>query len=45
MFAFLVAHENIQDYNKPLFITKCCQRQNWPKWKESIQAELSSLRK
>ena len=45
MFAFLVANEIINDDYELRSITKCRQRQDWPKWKEAIQAELASLGK
>ena len=45
MFAFSVANEIINDDYEPQSITECRQRQDWPKWKEEIQAELASLAK
>ena len=45
MFAFLVANEIINDTYESRSITECRQRQDWPKWKEAIQAELASLAK
>ena len=45
MFVFSVAHEIMHDYYEPRSITECRQRQNWPKWKEAIKTELSSLAK
>ena len=45
MFAFSMAHEIIHDDYKPRSIIECRQRQDWPKWEEAIQTELSSLTK
>ena len=45
MFAFSVANEIINCDFEPQSITKYRQRQDWPKWKEAIQAELASLAK
>ena len=35
----------MHDDYEPRFITECHQRQDWPKWEEAIQTELSSLAK
>ncbi|KAM1090301.1 hypothetical protein ACFX19_018157 [Malus domestica] len=44
MFAFAIATEIIlSDDIEPRSVDECRQRQNWPKWKDSIQAELNSL--
>ncbi|KAM2052997.1 hypothetical protein ACFX1T_002692 [Malus domestica] len=44
MFAFVVATEIIlSDDIEPHSVDECKQRQDWPKWKDAIQAELSSL--
>ena len=40
-----MAYEIMHDDYEPLFIIKCHQWQDWPKWKEAIQAELFSLTK
>ena len=45
MFTFSVANEIINDDYEPRLITKCRQRQDWPKWKKAIQVELTSLAK
>ena len=45
IFAFSLANEIINDDYEPRSITECRQRQDWPKWKETIQAELASLDK
>ena len=45
MFASSVAHEIMHDDYEPQFIVECHQRQDWPKWEEAIQTELSSLAK
>ena len=45
MFAFSVTNEIINDDYEPRSITECRQMQDWPKWKEEIQAELASLAK
>ena len=45
MFAFSMAYEIMHDDYESRSITKCCQRQDWPKWEEAIQTELSSLAK
>jgi len=44
-FAFSVAHKIMDDDCEPQFIIECRQRQDWPKWDESIKAELASLTK
>lgn len=33
-----------EDY-KPKSVNECMHRNNWPKWKDAIQAELNSLAK
>ncbi|KAM1848657.1 hypothetical protein ACFX14_012762 [Malus domestica] len=44
MFAFAVATEIIlSDDIEPRSVDECKQRQDWPKWKDAIQAELNSL--
>ncbi|KAM0969643.1 hypothetical protein ACFX2A_018132 [Malus domestica] len=44
MFAFTVATEIIlSDDIEPHSVDECKQRQDWPKWKDAIQAELNSL--
>ena len=43
MFAFSMAHEIMHDDYEPQSIIECRQRQDWPKWEEAIQTELSSL--
>ena len=45
MFTYLVTYEIIHDDCKPQSITECRQRQDWPKWEEAIQTELSSFAK
>ena len=45
MFAFSVAHEIMYDDYESQSIIECRQRQDWPKWEEAIQTELSSLTK
>ncbi|BBN67664.1 Disease resistance protein CC-NBS-LRR class family [Prunus dulcis] len=46
IFAFTVAAEIIKDDDiEPCSINECTQRQDWPKWKDAIQAELNSLEK
>ena len=47
IFAYNVAH-NIIHWNKdfePKFVDECCNRKDWPKWKEVIQAQLNLLSK
>ncbi|MCF8704081.1 hypothetical protein L3055_11140 [Corynebacterium sp. MC-02] len=44
-FALSVAHEIMNDDYEPRSLTECRQRQDWPKWEEAIQAELTSLSK
>ncbi|KAM2471541.1 hypothetical protein ACFX1W_046806 [Malus domestica] len=44
MFAFAIATEIIlSDDIEPRSVDECRQRQDWPKWKDAIQAELNSL--
>ncbi|KAM0997725.1 hypothetical protein ACFX2C_007577 [Malus domestica] len=44
MFAFAGATEIIlSDDIGPRSVDECKQRQDWPKWKDAIQAELNSL--
>ncbi|KAM1714343.1 hypothetical protein ACFX12_024963 [Malus domestica] len=44
MFTFAVATEIIlSDDIEPYSVDKCKHRQDWPKWKDAIQAELNSL--
>ncbi|XP_050154918.1 RNA-binding protein P-like [Malus sylvestris] len=44
MFTFAVAIEIIlSDDIESQFVDECKQRQDWPNWKDSIQAELNSL--
>ncbi|CAL8134537.1 unnamed protein product [Prunus armeniaca] len=46
IFAFSVATEIIKDDDiGPCSIDECTQRHDWPKWKDTIQAELNSLGK
>ncbi|BBN68201.1 hypothetical protein Prudu_329S000600 [Prunus dulcis] len=46
IFAFSVAAEIIKDDDiEPCSIDECTQRQDWPKWKDAIHAELNSLEK
>ena len=45
IFAFSVAHEIMDDDCEPQSINECHRRQDWPKWEESIKAELASLAK
>ena len=44
-FALSIANEIIHDDYEPQSITEYHQRQDWPKWEEVIQAELTSLAK
>ena len=44
MFTFKVATDIITDHD-PLTIDECRLRHDWLKWKEAIQAELTSLAK
>ena len=45
VFAFLVAFEIIEENedHEPKSIDECRHRNDWPKWKDAIQTELSSL--
>ncbi|KAM1731965.1 hypothetical protein ACFX11_017777 [Malus domestica] len=44
MFAFAIATEIIlSDDLKPRYVGECKQRQDWPKWKNAIHADLNSL--
>ncbi|CAL2271317.1 unnamed protein product [Prunus armeniaca] len=46
IFAFLAAIEIIKDDDiESCSIDECTQRQDWPKWKDAIQAKLNSLGK
>ena len=45
MFAFSVAYEIMHGDYEPRSIIECRQRQDWPKWEEAIQIELSLLAK
>ena len=42
MFAFLAAYEIMHDNYEPRSIVECCKMQDWSKWEEAIQIELSS---
>ena len=46
-FAYNVAKDVISDIDdqEPMIIEDCRQRNDWPKWKDVIQAELDSLAK
>ena len=45
IFAFQVALDIIQDDEdpKPQHVKECRKRNDWPKWKKAMQAELHSL--
>ena len=45
VFAYNVAKDVISDNDdqEPMTIEDCRQRNDWPKWKDAIQAELYSL--
>ncbi|XP_070676286.1 uncharacterized protein [Malus domestica] len=46
MFAFAIATEIIlSDDIEPCSVDECKQRQDWPKWKDAIQAELNCLKR
>jgi hypothetical protein len=47
MFSFKVAFDIIRsnDDIEPQTIEECRRRNDWPMWKEAIQAELNSLAK
>ena len=50
IFTYAVATEiskgnDENDDTEPRSINECRQRNDWPKWKEAIQAELNSLEK
>ena len=45
LFTYPVATEIINDDHEPHSISECQQRHDWPKWKEAIQIELTSLAK
>ena len=45
IFSYTVAAEILNDDYEPHNIDDCRQRSDWPKWKEAIQAELTSLTK
>ena len=45
MFAFSIVQEIMYNDYKSRSIIKCRQRNDWPKWKEAIQAKLTSLAK
>ena len=47
VFAYNVAKDVISDNDdqEPMTIEDCRQRNDWPKWKDAIQAELDSLAK
>ena len=45
IFSYTVATEILNDDCEPHNIDDCRQRFDWPKWKEAIQAELTSLTK
>ena len=47
IFVYNVAHNIIYENedSKPKCVDECCNRKDWPKWKEVIQAELNSLLK
>ena len=38
-----IIHEN--ENSEPKSINECCDRKDWPKWKEAIQVKLNSLSK
>ena len=44
VFSYTVATEITNDF-EPQTVDECRQRHDWPKWKEAIQAELTSLAK
>jgi len=46
-FAYNVAKDVISDIDdqEPMTIEDCRQRNDWPKWKDAIQAELDSIAK
>ena len=45
VFSYIVATEIINDDYEPHNLDDCKQRSDWPKWKEAIQIELTSLAK
>ena len=45
VFSYTVATEIINDDYEPHNLDDCRQRSDWPKWKEAIQTELTSLAK
>ena len=47
IFAYNVAHNIIHENedSEPKSVNECCNREDWPKWKEVIQTKLNSLSK
>ena len=47
IFTFQVASDIVRNYEnpEPQNVEECRHRNDWPKWKEAIQAELNSLTK
>ena len=47
IFAFQVAHDIIRNYEdlEPRNMEECQHRNDWPKWKEAMQAKLNLLTK
>ena len=45
VFSYTVATEIINDDYEPHNLDDCRQRSDWPKWKEAIQTELTSMAK
>lgn len=47
IFAFKIALESINDDEdqEPKSVKECAQRNDWPKWKDAMKAELNSLEK
>ena len=44
-FVYNVALEIMEEDLEPRSIGECCRRDDWPKWKDTIQSELDSLAK
>ena len=45
IFSYKVATEILNDDYEPHNLDDCRQRSDWPKWKEAIQVEFTSLTK
>jgi len=44
VFAYEIANDIVNDEERePQSVEECRHRNDWPKWKEAIQAELNSL--